>query len=110
MKANEILQHAIAEMDARAITYDKPEGERSMAKTIAMFNALTGHALTETEGWQFMACLKMARSTQGAHHPDNHIDHAAYAALAGESASAANSQKAPDREWPTEFEPIANRT
>lgn len=34
-------------MSERANSYDKADGERSMAKTVAMFNALTGHTLTE---------------------------------------------------------------
>ena len=102
MKAHEILTQAGSEMDNRAVTYDQPQGERSMAKTIAMFNTLTGKNLTETEGWHFMSCLKMARSTQGEYRPDNHIDHAAYAALAGESASRADQKPDPETDPATE--------
>ena len=35
-------------MLARA-TYDKPDGERSMGKTVAAFNAVTGRDLSEAE-------------------------------------------------------------
>jgi len=87
MNAHEILSNAAAEMDNRANTYDQPAGERSMTKTVALFNALSGQALTEVDGWKFMACLKLARSEQGDHRPDNYIDGAAYMALAGEAAS-----------------------
>ena len=85
--AHEILTQAASEMQDRAKTYDKPEGERSMGKTVAAFNALTGHVLTEQQGWQFMELLKIARSNQGAYREDCFIDGAAYAALAGEAAS-----------------------
>lgn len=66
MQASEFLAQAQSEMADRAETYDKPEGERSMASTVAMFNALTGHALSEEQGWKFMVCLKLVRSEQGA--------------------------------------------
>lgn len=81
-----ILSAAAAEMQDRAVTYDKPEGERSMAATVNAFNAATGHSLTETQGWQFMEILKLVRSNQGAHRLDSFVDGAAYAALAGEAA------------------------
>lgn len=70
----------------RATQRDQPDGERSMARTIAAFNALTGHRLTEIDGWQFMELLKIARSRGGNHRADDYIDGAAYAALAGEAA------------------------
>ncbi len=46
MKADEFLNQAQSKMQDRAIIYDKPEGERSVRNTVAMFNALTGHQLT----------------------------------------------------------------
>lgn len=70
----------------RASTYDAPAGERSMAKTVTAFNALTGHQLTEEQGWLFMETLKMARSQQGQFRQDNYEDAVAYAALRGEAA------------------------
>ena len=45
-----ILKTAIGHMEERAVTYDKPSGERSMGKTVAMFNALTDHGLSEEQG------------------------------------------------------------
>lgn len=81
-----ILRDAAQAIDARATLRDCPSGERSMARTVAAFNALYGHALTETQGWQFMSLLKKARASAGAHHLDDYTDDSAYAALAGESA------------------------
>lgn len=57
-----------------------------MAATVAAFNALYGHKLSETEGWQFLVLLKMARGRQGDYHSDDYSDQTGYSALAGESA------------------------
>jgi len=89
MNAPEFLAQAAAEMADRARTYDRPEGERSMAATVAAFNAAFGRDLTEVEGWFFMVMLKAVRSQQGAHRPDCYTDGAAFFALAGEAAEAA---------------------
>ncbi len=70
----------------RASQRDCPTGERSMRKTVAAFNAIYGHNLTETEGWQFMSLLKKVRASQGNYRADDHEDDAAYSALAGEAA------------------------
>ena len=91
--AHEILAYAQNEMSDRAKTYDEPAGERSMAKTVAMFNALTGQNLSEEDGWKFMVCLKLARSEQGEFRADNFVDGAAYFALAGETAQAEQNRK-----------------
>jgi len=56
-----------------------------MSRTVAAFNGLTGHTLSEVQGWQFMVLLKLARANGGAFHLDDYIDGAAYAALAGEA-------------------------
>lgn len=84
--ASGILRDAAQAIDDRAALRDCPQGERSMARCVAAFNALTGHALTEVQGWHFMELLKLARATAGGHHLDDHTDRAAYAALAGEAA------------------------
>jgi hypothetical protein len=86
MNAAEILNAAAGHMQDRAATYDKPEGERSMAGTVEAFKAITGHDLTEEQGWLFMALLKAVRSQQGAFRADSYEDGAAYFALAGEAA------------------------
>lgn len=81
-----ILEAAAKHMRDRAATYDKPEGERSMGKTVAAFNAVTGRDLSEHEGWLLMVLLKAVRSEQ---RPDPHTDSiedlVAYAALYGEA-------------------------
>lgn len=70
----------------RAEQRDCPDGERSMRRTVAAFNAMFSARLTEEQGWQFMALLKMARSAAGRRHRDDYIDQGAYSALAGECA------------------------
>lgn len=96
MNATDILNKAAQHMADRAATYDKPEGERSMNATVNAFYAVTGVALTEEQGWLFMALLKAVRSQQGAFRADSYEDGAAYFALAGESAHA---DRNPSEEW-----------
>lgn len=93
MKASDILIKAAGHLSDRAVTYDKPDGERSMAKTVAAFNAIYDLGMTEVQGWHFMELLKMVRSSQGDFKSDNFEDGAAYAALAGESAYNSKSVK-----------------
>lgn len=88
MCATEIL-HAGAECIAdRGRQRDQQNGERSMGRAVDAFNALTGHQLTERDGWLFMVTLKAARAATigGRHNADDYVDGAAYMALAGESA------------------------
>ena len=85
--AHGILQNAAAEMLDRAASRDTPKGERSMGRCVKAFNAMFGTGLTETQGWQFMELLKMARSVGGEFRLDDFTDGVAYAALAGESES-----------------------
>jgi hypothetical protein len=63
-KAAQILNEAVATMVERGKSYDKDGNgsERSMDKIVAMFEALTGIAMTPAQGYKFMACLKLARS------------------------------------------------
>ncbi len=85
MTASEITSAAELTLAQRASDYDKPEGERSMEKVIPLFNTLTGHSLTVTDGWQLMVLLKLVRGRTGPGKADSFIDGAAYFALAGES-------------------------
>lgn len=87
VNAADFLRAGLSHMQDRASTYDKPQGERSMGKTVAAFNVITGHELTEEQGWLLMGLLKMVRSQQGNFKADNYEDEAAYAALRGESAA-----------------------
>lgn len=87
--APDLLQAAARHMTDRAAIYDAPEGERSMARTVVAFNALTGQHISEAEGWLLLQLLKDARQWQ---RPDYHADSAedciAYAALKAEALAA----------------------
>jgi len=87
MFARDFLAQADKEMADRATFYDAPQGERSMAKTVELFNVLKGTELTEEDGWKFMQLLKLVRSEQGNFRADNFVDGAAYVSLAGEAAA-----------------------
>lgn len=87
VRPEKILLAAAEHLKDRASTYDQPQGERSIGKTVAMFDVLTGINMTEEQGWLFMACLKMVRAQQGKYRADSYEDGAAYFALAGESAA-----------------------
>jgi hypothetical protein len=63
------------------------EQERSMARAVQVFNAITGLELTELNGWVFMVALKLARSRGEYKDMDDWIDLTAYAALAAECGS-----------------------
>lgn len=84
MSAADILRTAAEVIEQRGQLRDKPDGERSMARAVASFNALTGKNLSELEGWLFMSVLKMARATAGKPHLDDWTDLAGYAALGAE--------------------------
>lgn len=85
MTASQLLNRAAEIMRQRADEYDQPTGERSMAKTVAAFNAITGRDLTEREGWEFMLVLKQVRLFQtDKHHHDSAEDAISYAALLAE--------------------------
>ena len=91
MKAHEFLEAGIGHMKDRAATYAAPSGERSMEKTVAIFNELLAEKLrkplSEEDGWNFMEILKLVRSKQGEFKADSYEDRAAYAGLAGEAAA-----------------------
>lgn len=72
------------------------EAERSMARTIKMFNTLHGTNLTEAQGWTLLALLKMVRGSTGKLRPDDFIDLIGYCALLTESVLAESSKEIPD--------------
>lgn len=82
--SEQVLEAARQNIQQRADTRDVDQ-ERSMARTVATFNSLTQHSLTEHDGWIFMVILKLARAYGGKYHVDDYIDAASYAALAAES-------------------------
>ena len=84
--APEMLHKAAAIMEDRAATYDQEGGERSMGKTVAAFNIVTGMSLKESDGWYFMEMLKNVRQYQNpTYHQDSAEDGVAYSALKGEA-------------------------
>jgi hypothetical protein len=85
--ARELLQTGLVVLKQRAETRDASQGERSMAKAVAIFNAWTGNTLSEEDGWRFMISLKQAREIQGKFHADDYVDGANYFALLGECES-----------------------
>jgi hypothetical protein len=87
-EAQDILVAAADAISSRANQRDLEAGERTMGRAIAVFNAWRTHngAITEAEGWVFMAILKLCRANAGAHNIDDYVDAAAYVALAGEHA------------------------
>lgn len=77
-------------MKARAALRDTPQGERVVSTLVEMFNTLTGHELSEADGWKFMLLVKLVRSENGKYHPDDYVDLAAYSSLLGECESKEN--------------------
>ena len=86
LTAPDFLERGAQHMRDRAAQRDKPDGERSMARAVAAFNAQEGTSLTEEQGWRFMVQLKYSRACAGVFVADDYEDMAAYAGLAGESA------------------------
>jgi hypothetical protein len=80
-----ILQEAKRCIGDRASERDQ-ESERSMARTVAAFNAMYGLGMSVEAGWAFMVLLKMSRSVGGGFKMDDYVDGAAYFALMGEEA------------------------
>ena len=86
--AHTFLSDASAALKDRAAQRDALEGERSMARTVALFNSFKGkELLSETDGWLFMVFLKLIRGDQGEFRSDDYVDAAGYVALAGEAKS-----------------------
>ena len=110
MKAPDILKKSAQHMLDRATTYDKPEGERSMAKTVQAFNAITGRDITTAEGWLMLAVLKQVRAFQnpGKPHVDSLEDGPAYLALMAEEMLSGGVSEA-ESPAPSEPAPPADR-
>lgn len=89
VQAPELLGRAARHMHDRASTYDSPGGARSMGKAVTAFNAITGHTLSESEGWLLLQVLKDVRLfTRSAYHADSAEDCIAFAALKAEARGA----------------------
>lgn len=86
MSAPGLLSAAADHMLDRAKTYDQPSGERSMGKTVAAFNIITGRDLAESEGWLLLQILKDVRDrAKATPHKDSLEDGIAYSALKAEA-------------------------
>lgn len=89
MKAHDLLQESAYTLSQRGEQngYDKKE-ERSAADIAALFNAKTGHDISEADAWQFMICLKEVRlkrqQENGGDIKDTMIDLISYQALLAE--------------------------
>jgi hypothetical protein len=86
--ASDYLYKAAEIMDERGKEYDNAgKQERSMGKTVAAFNAITGRDLRESEGWLLLQLLKDTRqwSNPNRYHRDSAEDCIAYAALKAEA-------------------------
>lgn len=110
--APELIEEALATIAQRGVDYDKPQGERSMAGTVAMFNLHTGHGITVEQGWLFMLFLKLERIKANPKKPDNFVDLSGYGALYGEeclgSLQSKDSPPGPDyaRDASGEWKPV----
>ena len=65
---------------------DLEDGERTIPRCVTAFNSISGHKLSNEDGWLFMQCLKMCRSVQGSYKYDDYRDGVGYAALRAEEA------------------------
>lgn len=84
--ATQIVEAACKHMKDRASTYDQEQGERSMFRCVQAFNTITGHHLSESEGWLLLQLLKDVRQwSRTEYHQDSAEDCIAYAALKAEA-------------------------
>ena len=88
--AVQLLQQAVSVNLEHETDRDLEGHERAMRKTVAAFNALTGHELTERDGNIFMTLVKMGRDQQRVIlglpvNADDFIDGVNYLAFAGEA-------------------------
>ncbi len=81
-----VFDDAKATIISRGVERDQPDGERTIPRCVTAFNAITGHNLSNTDGWLFMEVLKKCRSVQGSYKYDDYRDGVGYAALRAEEA------------------------
>lgn len=88
--ADQLLTNSASILEERGKQYDSEEGERSMGKTVAAFNIITGHNLKESEGWLLLQVLKDVRqwTTPDKYHKDSGEDGITYSALKVEALEA----------------------
>ena len=84
--AEAFLFNATCTIGERGLTYDSSDKERSMSRTVEAFHAITGIALSPSEGWLLLQLLKDVRQwSSPGYHEDSAIDCVAYAALKAEA-------------------------
>lgn len=81
-QAADILTKSAGLLEERGKRYDKADGTSSMDRAVAALNTITGHNLTEADGWLLMLMLKLSRATAKAeYHADSYEDAAAFVGL-----------------------------
>lgn len=86
--------HKVADiLQERGTSRDLPQGERSMPRAVAIFNAMTRGAMSVADGWRFMLALKLARMMAGKYKEDDYDDLIGYAALLAEEVALAEQEK-----------------
>lgn len=85
MNANQVLKKAQNLIDQRGRDYDYEDGERSMPDAVHAFNTITGHRLSQGDGWLLMGLVKAVRSCHSPGHVDSNLDLVAYLALRAEA-------------------------
>lgn len=81
-----LLNEAARILESRGQERDKEQGERTIPQLVTVFNALTGHNLSNEDGWTFMLLLKLVRMRGGVHKDDDYLDAIGYSALLAEEA------------------------
>ena len=106
MNAVDILNQGKAILDERGQEYDQPQGERSMARIVAVFNAHHDTQLTEEQGWHFMQIVKDVRFfIKDAYHHDSVVDGVNYLALRGECRAQRQAEQPERMEVPAPISP-----
>lgn len=76
--APDLLIEAADTIGNRSAERDNADGERSMARSVQMFNVWRGQRahspMSEADGWAFMVFLKLARAAEGKHRRDDWVD------------------------------------
>lgn len=87
MKSTDFLKAAANIQAERGEQYNSPAGERSMGRTVAAFNAITGKDLTEAEGWLLLQVLKDVRQWHNPrkYHHDSALDGVSFSSLKAEA-------------------------
>lgn len=83
--AADFLRQALDALEQRAVIRDTPGGERSADRAANILTAWTGRNWSGLDVWQCLIAVKLARSEQGAFHPDDYVDLIGYSALAAET-------------------------